>query len=297
MKSFCNLIAGLLITGLLALMSITASAKTSLYEVAKGDQKIYLGGTIHVLRNSDHPLPAEFDQAYEHAKILVLETDMKKASSPEFGQQMAQAFMYRDGKNLSQDLQPKLWQELQKFADEHQFPLGQMSMFKAMFVSLSLTMAEMQRKGFGVGQGVDAYFYQKALLSGKTIQELETTGEVLTQLESLADMDANVVIKGTLRDLHKMDGSLEKVVGYWRTGELEKLDKEMAEDMRKETPEVYQQLLIARNQAWLPKIEAMFASPDVELVLVGSLHLSGNDGLLAQLKKRGYQIKAYQLKR
>jgi len=282
-----------LITGLLVFIGLSASAETSLYEISKGDQKIYLGGTIHVLRNSDYPLPPEFEQAYENAKILVLETDMKKASSPEFGQQMAQAFMYSDGRNLSHDLQPKLWKELQAFADERQFPLGQMSMFKAMFVSLSLSIAEMQRQGFGVGQGVDSYFYQKAILSGKATQELETTGEVLAQLASLADMDASLVIKTTLRDLHGIEAVLEKSLGYWRAGELEKLDKEMAANMRKETPEIYQQLLVARNQAWLPKIEQMFTTPEVELVLVGSLHLSSKDGLLAQLKKRGYKIKPY----
>jgi len=290
MKSCLKLIAGLFV-----LISSSASAETSLYEITKGDQKIYLGGTIHVLRNSDYPLPPEFEQAYESAKILVLETDMKKASSPEFGQQMAQAFMYGGGKNLSQDLQPALWQELQKVSDERQFPLGQLSMFKAMFVSLTLSVTEMQRKGFGVGQGVDSYFYQKAVLGGKPTQELETTDEVLKHLKALADVDANLIIKTTLRDLHKMDDMLGKSVGYWRAGELEKLDKEMAADMRKETPEIYQQLLIARNQAWLPKIEAMFATADVELVLVGSLHLSSKDGLLAQLKKRGYKIKPYQL--
>lgn len=290
MKSRFKLIAGLLV-----FISVSASAETSLYEITKGDQKVYLGGTIHLLRNSDYPLPAEFEQAYENAEILVLETDMKKASSPEFGQQMAQAFMYSGGKNLAQDLQPKLWQELQAFADERQFPLGQMSMFKAMFVSLALSVAEMQSKGFGVGQGVDTYFYQKAILSGKATQELETTGEVLGQLAALADMDANLVIKTTLRDLHNMDGMLERAVTYWRVGELEKLDKEMAANMREETPQVYQQLLIARNQAWLPKIEKMFATPEVELVLVGSLHLSSKDGLLAQLKKRGYKIKPYQI--
>jgi hypothetical protein len=284
-----------IIVSLLAFISVSANAETSLYEITKGDQKMYLGGTIHVLRNSDYPLPPEFEQAYENAKILVLETDLKKASSPEFGQQMAQAFMYSDGKNLSQDLKPALWKELQAFSDKRQFPLGQMSMFKAMFVSLSLSIAEMQRQGFGVGQGVDSYFYQKAILSGKATQELETTGDVLTHLTALADVDANLIIKATLRDLHKMDVMLEKSVGYWRSGELEKLDKEMAADMRKETPEIYQQLLVARNQAWLPKIEQMLTTPDVELVLVGSLHLSSKDGLLAHLKQRGYKIKPYQI--
>ncbi|MEN0035783.1 MAG: TraB/GumN family protein [Cellvibrio sp.] len=284
-----------IIVALLAFASVAANADTSLYEVSKGAQKIYLGGTIHVLRASDYPLPAEFEQAYEKSDVLVLETDMKKASSPEFGQQMAQAFMYSDGKKLSQDLQPKLWQELQAVAQQSQFPLEQMSVFKAMFVSLSLSMTEMQRKGYGVAQGVDTFFYQKAILDGKATQELETTSEVLGQLVSLADMDANLVIKSTLRDIRKMDQVLGKSVNYWRAGELEKLDKEMAADMRKEAPEIYENLLIARNQAWLPKIEKMFQSPEIELVLVGSLHLSSEEGLLAQLEKRGYKIKAYQL--
>mgnify|MGYP000984416752 CR=1 FL=1 len=118
----------------------------------------------------------------------------------------------------------------------------------------------------------------------------------MKQLELLADVDANMVIKSTLRDLHKMEKILEKVIVHWRRGELEKLDREMSADMRREAPEVYQYLLIDRNQAWLPKIEALFSTPEVELVLVGSLHLSSKDGLLAQLKKRGYRIQPYQAK-
>ena len=290
MKFCCKFIVGFSL-----LFSVAADAETSLYEVTKGEHKIYLGGTIHVLRNSDYPLPIEFEQAYENAQVLVLETDMKKASSPEFGQQMAQAFMYDGGKKLSQDLRPEVWKELQSVSAKIQFPLEQMSVFKAMFVSLSLSITEMQRKGFGVGQGVDTYFYQKAISTGKPTQELESTGEVMAQLKSLADIDANLVIQSTLRDIHKMDDALEKSVGYWRMGDLKKLDKELAADMRKETPQIYQQLLVARNQAWLPKIEQMFASPEIELVLVGSLHLASKDGLLAQLKKRGYKIKPYNL--
>ena len=100
MKSYCRFLVSICV-----LLSVSVSAETSVYEITKGNQTIYLGGTIHVLRNSDYPLPAEFEHAYENAKILVLETDMKKARSPEFGQQMVQAFMYSGGKNLAQDLQ------------------------------------------------------------------------------------------------------------------------------------------------------------------------------------------------
>ena len=94
---------------MLAVISGLANAETSLFEITKGDQKLYLGGTIHLLRNSDFPLPDEFEQAYEHSQKLVLETDMQIASSPEFGQKMAQAMMYTDGKNLTKDLSPEVW--------------------------------------------------------------------------------------------------------------------------------------------------------------------------------------------
>ena len=292
MKLCCKLVIVLSMV-----FSACVSAETSLYEITKGDQKIYLGGTIHVLRTSDYPLPPEFEHAYENAKILVLETDLNKANSPEFAQQMAQSFAYSGGKRLSHDLDPKIWQELKNVCAQSQFPLEQMSIFKAMFVSLSLSIMEMQRKGYGVAQGVDTFFHQKAIADKKTIQGLETTDEVLMQLTSLADMDANLIIKTTLRDIQKMDQVLARSVGYWRAGELDKLDTEMASDMRRETPEVYQQLLVARNQAWLPKVEAMFSSAETELVLVGSLHLSGDDGLLAQLEQRGYKITPYKFKK
>lgn len=270
-------------------------AETSLYEISKGGQKIYLGGTIHVLRNSDYPLPAEFEQAYEKSQVLVVETDIKKSNSPEFGQQLAQAFMYSGGKNLAQDLQPALWQELQAYADKNQFPLGQMSMFKAVFVSLSMSVVEMQKRGYGLGQGVDMYFFQKASLAKKPIQELESADEILTHMNALTGLDANQVIGAALRDVKKMDQALGAALTYWRAGELEQLDHELAIDMRKETPEVYQRLLVDRNQAWLPKIEKLFTTNETELVLVGALHLPAKEGLLAQLKARGYHIKPYQL--
>lgn len=274
----------------------SAFANTSLYEISKGEQKIYLGGTIHVLRNSDYPLPAEYEQAYGQAQILVLETDLKKSNSPEFGQQFAQIFTYGSGKNLAQDLQPELWQELQSYADKNQFPLGQMSMFKAVFVSLTLSIAEMQKHGYGLGQGVDMYFFQKARLAQKPIRELESTEDVLQHMQTLVNLDANQVIKSTLQDLNKVDKVMSKSLGYWRTGDLDKLDKEMASDMRKQAPEMYQRLLVDRNHAWLPKIEAMLTTPEIELVLVGALHLGGKDGLLKILKARGYQIKPYSVK-
>jgi uncharacterized protein YbaP (TraB family) len=53
---------------------------------------------------------------------------------------------------------------------------------------------------------------------------------------------------------------------------------------------MYQQLLVKRNQAWMPQIEAFLQTPETEMVLVGSAHLLGSDGLLIQLEKAGYTV-------
>lgn len=282
---------------LLVLVTISnlVCAETSLFEITKGDQKLYLGGTIHLLRDSDFPLPDEFEQAYERSQKLVLETDMQTASSPEFGQKMAQAMMYTDGNNLSKALSPDVWKELQAFADERQFPIGQMIIFKPIFVSLMMTVTEAQK--MGMGQGVDAYFDRKARLSNKPVGELESGDDLIASMKKIADTDADMVMRSTLRDLKKMDAMMNAMVSHWRKGDMKALDKDLGESMRKEAPDVYRALVIERNQYWLPRITQMLATEDIELVLVGSLHLTGKEGLLAQLKKQGYKVKPYKLKK
>lgn len=94
-----------------------------------------------------------------------------------------------------------------------------------------------------------------------------------------------------------MSSDLEKMIASWKAGDLDTLDNAFSERMRKETPAVYQSLVVERNQKWLPQIAEMLKTPEIEMVLVGSLHLSGKDGLLVQLKKAGYKVKPYQIEK
>ena len=51
---------------------------------------------------------------------------------------------------------------------------------------------------------------------------------------------------------------------------------------------------IRRNNAWIPQIEAMLNTNPTEAVLVGALHLVGNEGVLQQLRDRGYKVEQLQ---
>jgi uncharacterized protein len=77
---------------------------------------------------------------------------------------------------------------------------------------------------------------------------------------------------------------------HWRSGDMQKLADLSITPFVKDYPDIYQQLLVTRNALWLPQIEQMLQSAEVELVLVGALHLAGKDSVLSQLANNGYKI-------
>jgi len=68
----------LLLLSLVSLLGImpTISADSSVWKITSGENTVYLGGTVHLLRPSDYPLPEEYEQAYQESAVLVFETDI-----------------------------------------------------------------------------------------------------------------------------------------------------------------------------------------------------------------------------
>ena len=69
------LLASLLLAGAPAQGS-EAGHPVTMWRVAGDNNSVYLLGSIHMLREQDHPLPAVIDRAYEDADVVVMELDM-----------------------------------------------------------------------------------------------------------------------------------------------------------------------------------------------------------------------------
>ena len=76
----------------------------------------------------------------------------------------------------------------------------------------------------------------------------------------------------------------------WRKGNNLKLKEVALTSWKKDFHKLYNTLLVKHNNQWIPKIESMLKTKEVEFVLFGALHMVGDDGVLAQLKARGYSI-------
>jgi uncharacterized protein len=141
--------------------------------------------------------------------------------------------------------------------------------------------------------GVDQFFLEKAKKSDKKITGLESAETQINALKNMANGRENELILSTIKELKQTPEFMDDMKKAWRTGNLIDLEKIGIKTMRAEFPELNKNLLTSRNNAWLPKIKAMLATPEKELILVGALHLAGEQGVFAQLTKQGYVVELY----
>lgn len=272
---------------LLSVSSVFAASPV--WKISKGDARLYIGGTIHVLSKTDYPLPAGFDTAYQQAAQLVFETDMQKMTVPETQQLVLQQVIYSDGRNLKQVLNQQTFQELAQYLATKKIPVAEVVGLKPGMLAVTLTMVELQRLGMG-GTGVDLFYQAQALNDHKRLGQLEAVEEQIGFLATLGEGYENELISYTLRDIKDLPRTMQLIKAAWRQGDTRKLEELALAPLKQEFPPLYQTLIVKRNKAWMPRIEAMLKTAEVEFVLVGALHLVGDDGLLAQLAARGYQV-------
>jgi len=274
---------------LLFVFTSQALAQSSVWLATKADNKVYLGGTIHMLRPNDYPLPSAYETAYRAADNLYFEIDIDLMNDPAGQLSMLQRLMYTDGRTLQSVLTAEAYQTLTDYVAKFSMPMMMLQNMKPGMLISTLELLEFQIRGF-TPEGVDVHFHQRAKADGKSIYAFETVDEQIGFIETMGEGEESEYVLLSLRDLEKIDSDIESMISIWRNGASDDLVELFVEDMEQNTPGVYQSLLLDRNHKWMPILEAMFDDADTELVLVGVAHLVGDDGLVELLRARGYQV-------
>lgn len=272
---------------LILLTTSQALFAASVWQVSKDKQNFYLVGTVHLLSDSDFPLPSAFDTAFNASNHLIFETDLAELTSPKGMHLLMSQNTYKPGQNLQQVLSKEVYQQLQSKAAERQWPLTSIEQFKPAFAAIMLATLELQRLG-AASTGVDMHYLHLAQQQHKQFSGLETLDEHLGVMTALNALDADSLISATLKDLAQTETMLAQMKAAWRNGDTTALESLFLGEM-KAFPEMYNIMLVDRNHAWMETL-AQLNEPGV-MVLVGALHMVGDDGLLKLLADRGYSIK------
>jgi hypothetical protein len=224
----------------------------------------------------------------------VFETDIARMQSDELQKVIATQGTFADGQTLKNVVTPETWNSVEAYCKKSGLPVACVSHLKPWLFTVMLAGLELRKLGVS-SEGADLHYYKLATTRGKTTGELETFEQHVAYITRLGAGHESEMIAKSLEDVDEIPAIMIKLLAAWRTGDVAQIDELMIREMRAKYPSILQDLLVSRNEAWLPKIEALLATPEVEFVLVGAGHLAGEEGLLARLRAHGYtleQIKA-----
>lgn len=263
-----------------------------LWKVSAADgSALYLLGSFHLLKPEDYPPSDDVEQALKSSGRLMFELSPEEMNSPALGAQMLQAAMRKDGRQLKDDLDAETWRKLQAYATANAMPLDRLAGLKPWFVGLTISLAQMSKQGLDPQSGLDRYLMQRAKTAGKPASGLETAISQITLLDGMSPLEQRQLLREALDDSDKGDAESTRLYEAWRRGDENMLLKDMAQQMRRSYPQLYQRINVERNNAWLPQLEQQLkAGQGTTLAVVGALHLLGSDGVVEKLRARGYTV-------
>jgi uncharacterized protein len=254
-----------------------------------GGSTAYLLGSLHVLTADFYPLSASINKAFAESKILVEEVDIDETSDPTVMMAALSKAMLTDGRTLDQIVAPNVYAEVKKRAEKAGMPMMALQRMKPWLVAITLMAPTLQAAGFKAELGVDRHFFDRAKDSGMKRQALETMAYQLDRFDSLSPSLQEALLKTTMEDLDSEVEGVKELAEAWRFGNVAAMEK-MTLATLKEAPELYQRLLVERNQNWIPHVETCLKQNSGCFIVVGAAHLVGPDGLPTLLAKKGYKV-------
>ena len=269
----------------LALLPTASLAKPALWVVKDADTTLYLFGTIHLLpKNADWHYDA-LDHALAQSDALVVEiTDDNPANMT--------ALVLRLGIDAAHPLSTLLssgdFHRLELAARKAGLPgTTALNVMRPWLATLTLTLAPLTKAGLDPARGVDRQLRDMMSKAGKPVRALETAEQ---QIHFLADMPTAMqldMLRQTVREADHASIELQALLDAWQAGDdagIARLENDL---MKRETPALYQRLLVQRNALWAGRIKAMLDTPGTVFIAVGAAHLAGPDSVQAQLQKLG----------
>jgi len=267
----------------------TAQTRAFAWKATKGPGVVYLVGSVHMLTSDFYPLPASLDAGFKASDLLVEEANLAEMLSPNMQFSMLSRGMLPAGQTLDKVISPATLALLNQHSGALGMPMEALKQFKPWLLAMTIEAMEWQKAGFDAELGLDKHFFDRAQVESKTIQGLETTDFQVSLFDGMSMEQQDRFLAETLKGVATETASVNKLAASWKIGDAAAIERLVLADVKSD-PFVYDRLLVGRNRAWLPKIEALFSWPRPAFVVVGAAHLVGPDGLLAMLKAKGYQL-------
>lgn len=268
-----------------------AAPPTPLLWKAQGEAgTVYLLGAFHLLKAEDYPLHPRVEMAYAEADRLVFEIDPAEMTSPDLVATLQKLAKFDDGRTLRGVISPENAEKLKAFMGGSEAAMASSDAFKPWYIGMNLVVGRMAMFGLDPKLGLDQHFMQRAVADGKPSGGLETALEQMTALDGAPLAEQEQMLAEAFAPAAEMRQRIFAMHDLWRSGDDAGLVALIHRDMAEKTPQMYLRLNRDRNLRWLPQVETMLQRRQTVLVIVGAMHLIGEEGLVHLLRERGVRV-------
>lgn len=268
-----------------------------MWRVTNAKAPFYLVGSIHALSKKDYPLPRPYEIALQDSNRFVFEFDPTRHA--EFQKKFAAAARYPRGQDIRSKIHPELlaWLRKNMFTimpegrgenGERLDSFDSQLRYKPWWIAQHLAAPASYSKT-SASHGLDNYFVDHAMNTGKEIAGLESINEHVAVMSGLSDRDGEFMLQDALSQPNNGATEFSRMYKAWRKGDTNALWKGDAH-LRTKAPAIAARFVDDRNVKWVPRIEAELRSGKPTTIVAGALHFSGPRSVIVLLQKRGYVV-------
>lgn len=253
----------------------------------KSIQPSYLFGTFHLLCAEDVQVYESLKQAFHHTQQLILEVNVKDSL---LMQTIFAHAVMRNDTVLQQLYTAAEYDTLSaQFAKLSSMPFMLIQrlqpLLSASFIVQSLLNCTYTKQW-------EMVLAEMATQQNKEIKGLETVKEQLNILDSIPYKTQAVMLLEAVQNIDSSRKELQTTIALYKAQDIAQLEKLANTGSSVAYNDLF---LTQRNKKWIEKmIPEINTKPT--FFAVGAAHLGGEEGLIALLKKQGYQLTPIVLK-
>ncbi|MEG1344912.1 MAG: TraB/GumN family protein [Clostridia bacterium] len=263
-------------------------AKGFFWKATKGDDSIYLIGTMHPDKSNINYLNNTMEKVLNETDSLALEINFSDEKVQKTIEKLDEENTYLKSGELKDLLTEPEQEKLEKILDSVDLNYNDVKNLTPKAV-LSLITAEIYARSGYTGTTSDMYLQniynsnKKKIVSLETIEEQEKLTDLTTaDLKDFIKVFNEKTIENDIKDINKVMDAFIKSDS--------KFMEDRVENQYKQDEEFYNKISKDRNIKMANKIDKLAKENDKYAVAVGTLHFFGKDSIIKQLEDKGYKV-------
>ena len=262
-----------------------------MWHYVTGATRLYLVGTIHVMKAALHPLPSAIEAAFGESQHVAVEVDIAGADPASIAQAFAKYALLPHDSDVEEGLTAAQRNRLRDELRHLEIAIGDVARLKPIILATQLSVARLATFGYRPEYGMEAHFLSR--LGDRKLHQLETLEQQLAVLASPAMSDQVEMLVDTLNEMGEIEPTVAHMATAWFLGDDDALLRLFEQHMvgSDANRSLLEALIYQRNLTLAAGIQEFLEIPGTWFVLVGAGHLPGPRGIVALLEAAGVKGK------